>query len=119
MSVIIQLTKVFLDFLFLCKIGLVKDGCYERKTNNEEISKFNDHLEMISLALDGSHRWSWIEVLENTLSKVDIRFDGVHPNNGGVKNLAENIRHYNIPHNLPASQNKVQPRKLNRNLNFA
>ena len=32
----------------ICKIGPVKDGCYKRKTKNEEISKFNDHLEMIS-----------------------------------------------------------------------
>ena len=31
----------------------------------------------------------------------------------------ENIRHYNITHNLPASQKPVQPRKLHRNLNFA
>ena len=55
----------------------------------------------------------------NALSIDDICFDGVHPNNGGIKNLVENIRHYNITHNLPASQNTVQPRKLHRNLNFA
>ena len=103
----------------ICKIGPVKDGCYGRKTNNEEISKFNDHLEMISLELDGSYPWSRIEVLENALSIDDICFDGVHPNNGGIKNLVENILHYNITHNLPASQNTVQPGKLHRNLNFA
>ena len=76
-----------------------------------------DHLEMISLELDDP--WSWIEVLENALSIDDICFDGVHPKNGGIKNLVENIRHYIITHNLPASQNTVQPRKLHRNLNFA
>ena len=103
----------------ISKIGQVKDGCYGRKTNNEEISKFNDHLEMISLELDGSYPWSRIEVLENALSIDDICFDGVDPNNGGIRNLVENIRHYNITHNLPASQNTVQPRKLYRNLNFA
>ena len=97
----------------------VNDGCYGRKTNNEEKSKFNDHLEMISLELDGSYPWSRIEVLENALSIDDICFDGVHPNNCGIKNLVENIRHYKITHNLPASQNTVQPRKLHRNLNFA
>ena len=36
-----------------------------------------------------------------------------------LKNLVENIRHYNVTHNLPASQKTVQPRKLHRNLNFA
>ena len=103
----------------ISKIGPVKDGCYGRKTNNEEISIFNDHLEMISLELDGSYPWSRMEVLENALSIDDICFDGVHPNNGGIKNLVENIRHYNITHNLPASQNTVQHRKLHRNFNFA
>ena len=103
----------------ISKIGPVKDGCYGRKTKNEEISKFIDHLEMISLELDGSYPWSRIEVLENAISIDDICFDGVHPNNGGIKNLVENIRHYNITHNLPASQNTVQLRKLHRNLNFA
>ena len=31
----------------ICKIGPVKDGCYGRKTDNKEISKGIDHLEMI------------------------------------------------------------------------
>ena len=39
----------------ICKIGPVKDGCNGRKTNKEEISKFNDHLEMINPELDGSY----------------------------------------------------------------
>ena len=94
------------------KIRPVKDGCYGRKTNNEEISEFNDHLKLISLELDGSYPWSRIEIFENSVSIDDICFDGVHPNNGGIKNLVENIRHYNITHKLPASQNTVQPRKL-------
>ena len=89
----------------ICKIGPVKDGCYGRKTNTEKIFKLNDHLEMISLELDGSYPWSRIEVLENALSIDDICFDGVHPNNGGIRNSVENLRHYNITHNLPASQN--------------
>ena len=103
----------------ICQIGPVKDGCYGRKTNNEEISKFNDHIEMISPELDGSYPWSQIEVLENALSIDDVCFAGVHRNNGGIKKLVENIRHYNITHSLPASLNTVQPRKLYRNLNFA
>ena len=82
----------------ICKIGPVKDGCYGTKTNNEEISKYNDHLEMISLKLDGSYPWSRIEVLEKALSIGDICFDVVHPNNGGIENLVENIRQYNITH---------------------
>ena len=69
----------------ICKIGPVKDGCYGRKTNNYELSKFNDHLEMISLELDGSYPWSRIEILENALSIDDICFDGEHPKNGGKK----------------------------------
>ena len=77
----------------LCKIVPVKDGCYGTKANNEEISKFNDNLKMISLELDGSYPWSRNEVLENAQSVDDICFDGVHPNNGGIKNLVENIRH--------------------------
>ena len=96
-----------------------KRGLLGRKTNNEKISKLNDPLEMISLEHDGSYPSSRIEVLENALSIDDICFDGVHPNNGGIKNLVESMRHYNIIHNLPASQNTVQPRKLHRNLNFA
>ena len=64
----------------ICKIGPVKDGCYGKKTNNEEISKITDHLEMINLELDGSYPWSRIEVLEHGLSIDDICFDGVHPN---------------------------------------
>ena len=103
----------------ICNIGPVRDGCYGRRTNNEEISNFNDHLEMISLELDGSYPWSRFEVLENVLSIVDLRFDGVHPNNGGIQNLVESIRKQKITHNLPASQNTVQPRKLHRNLIFA
>ena len=91
----------------ICKIGPVKDGCYGRKTNNKEISKFNDHLEMISLELDGPYPWSRVKVLENALSIDDICFAGVHPNNECIKNLVENIRHYNITHNLPALQKTV------------
>ena len=103
----------------ICKIGPVKDSCYVRKTNNEEITKFNDHLEMIRLEFDGSYPWSRIEVLENAVSIDDICFYGVHPNNDGIKKLVEIILHYKITHNLPALQSTVQPRKLNRNLNFA
>ena len=102
----------------ICKISPVKDGCYGSNSNNEE-SKFSDLPEMISLELDGSYPLSRIEFLENALSIDDICFDGVHTNNGGIKNLVENIRHYNITHNLPASQNTFQPQKLHRNLNFA
>ena len=80
----------------LCKIGLVNDGCYGRKTNNAQISKINYHLEMISLELDGSYPWSRTEVLENALSIDDISFDGVHPNKGGIKNIVENILQYKI-----------------------
>ena len=103
----------------ICKIGPVKDGCYGRKTNNEEISNFNDHLELISLELDGSYPWSRNEVLKNALSIDDICFDGVHSSNGSIKNLVENIRHYNITHKLPASQNTFQPRNFHTHLNFA
>ena len=60
------------------------------------LSKINDHLEMISLELDGSYPWSRIEVLENALSIDDICFDGMHPKNGGLKNLVENISQNNI-----------------------
>ena len=139
MSVRNQLTKVFLDRrqrlnsnetvdkcmqkfkphrVAICIIGPVKDGCNGRKTNDEEISIFNDHLEMISLELDGSYPWSRIEVLENALSIDDICFDEVHLKNGGIKNLVENIRHHNITPKIPASQNTVQPRKFYRNLIF-
>ena len=69
----------------ICKISPLKDFCYGRKTNNEDVSKFNDHLEMISPELDGSCLWSRIEVLENALSIKNICFDGVHPNYGGIK----------------------------------
>ena len=113
----------------ICKIGPVKDGCYGRKTNKAEIPKFKDHLETISLQPDGSDPWSRIEVLENALSINDIYvlmecipimpIIVLIPNNAGIKNLVENIRHYNITHNLPAYQNTVQPRKLHRSSNFA
>ena len=103
----------------ICKIGPIEDGCYGKKTNNEEISKFNDNLEKINLELDGSYPWSRIEVLENALLIDDICFDGEHPDNGGIQNLVENIRQYTITHNLPASQNTVQPQKLHRNLKSA
>ena len=74
---------------------------------------------MISVELVGSYPWSRVEVLENALSIDDICFDGVHPNNVGIKNEVENIRHYLITHDLPASQKTIQPRKLQRNSNFA
>ena len=97
----------------------MKDGCYGRKTNNEEISKINDHPEMISLELNGSYPWPQTEVSKNALSIDDICFVGVHPINGGIKILVDNICHCNIKLNLPASQNTIQPRKLHRNLKFA
>ena len=71
----------------MCKISPFKDGSSERKMNNEEKSQFNDHLEWISLELYGSYPCSLTEVLENGLSTNDVCFDGVHPNNGGIKSL--------------------------------
>ena len=68
----------------LCKMGPLKDCCHGRNTKNEGVSKFNDHLEMISLEFDGSFYWSRIEVLENALTIDVMCFDGVRPNNGGI-----------------------------------
>ena len=67
------------------KFGRVKDGCYGRKTNNEVIYKFNKHLEVVSLELDGSDPRSRIGVLEYALSTDDICFDGGHPNKSAEK----------------------------------
>ena len=69
------------------KVGPVTNGCSGRKTNSKEISNFSDNLEIVSLELDGSYSWSRIEFLENALSIDDVCFDGVHPNNGGIRNL--------------------------------
>ena len=84
--------KFKLHCVAICNIGPVRDGCYGRRTNNEEISNFNHHLEIISLELDGSYPWSQLEVLKNALLIVELRFDGVHPNNGGTENMVENKR---------------------------
>ena len=57
----------------------------EKKTNKRE---------RISLELDGSWPWSPTEYLEDALSDNDICFYGVRQNNGGIKYLTENKRHY-------------------------
>ena len=96
----------------VCKISPVKDGCYARNSNNEAITKFIELLEMICLELDGLYQWSKVECLDNALLDNDISYDGVHPNINGIKNLVNNIRHYNVLNNLPAAQNVIQPRKV-------
>ena len=96
----------------VCKISPVKDGCYGRNSNNEAITKFIELLEMICLELDGLYQWSKDECLDNALLDNDIFYDGVHPNINGIKNLVNNIRHYNVLNNLPAAQNVIQPQKI-------
>ena len=95
----------------VCKISPVKDGCYGRNSNNEAITNFNKQLEMICLEVDGLYPWSKVECLDNALTDNDISYDGVHPNINGIKNLANNIRHYNVLNNLPAAQNVIQTLK--------
>ena len=103
----------------VCKISPVKDGCYGRNSNNEAIIKFNEQLEMICLELDGLYPWSKVECLDNALTDNDISYDGVHPNINGIKNLVNNIRHYNVLNNLPAAQNVIQPQKIPKYRNIA
>ena len=67
---------------------------------------------MICLELDGLYPWSKVECLDNALTDNDISYDGVHSNINGIKNLVNNIRHYNVLNNLPAEQNVIQPRKI-------
>ena len=52
----------FNTHLVMCKIGPVRKGFYGRKTCSEEMSQFNDHLEIISLELDVSYPWSRINL---------------------------------------------------------
>ena len=80
----------------VCKISPVKDGCYGQNSNNETITKLNEQLEMICLELDGLYPWSKVECLANALTDNDISYDGVHSNINGIKNLVNNIRHYNV-----------------------
>ena len=103
----------------VCKISLVKDGCYGRNSNNEAITKFNEQLEMICLELEGLYSRSEGECLDNTLTDNDISYDGVHPNINGIKTLVNNIRHYNVLNNLPAAQNVIQPQKIPNYCNIA
>ena len=103
----------------VCKFSPVKDVCYGRNSNNEAITKFNEQLEMICLELDGLYPWSKVECLDNALTDNDISYDGVHPNINGIKNLVNNIRHYNVLNNLPAAQNVIQPRKIPNYRNIA
>ena len=95
----------------VCKISPVKDGCYGRNSRQLH-TKFNEQLEMICLELDGLYPWSKVECLDNALTDNDISYDGVHTNINRVKNLVNNIRHYNILNNLPAAQNVIQPQKI-------
>ena len=96
----------------VCKISPVKDGCYDRNSNNEAITKFNEQLEMICLELDGLYPWSKVECLDNALTNIHIFYDGVHPNINGIKNLVNIIHHYNVLNILPAAQNVIQPQKI-------
>ena len=74
---------------------------------------------MICLELDGLYPWSKVECLDNALTDIDISYDGVHPNINGIKNLVNNVRHYNVFNNLPAAQNVIQPRKIPHYRNIA
>ena len=67
---------------------------------------------MICLDLDGLFPWSKNECLEYTLRDNKIYYDGVHPNINRIKNLVQNIRHYNVLNYLPAAQNVIRPRRV-------
>ena len=103
----------------VCKISPVKDGCYGRKSNNEAITKFNEQLEMTCLELNGLYPWSKVECIDYALTDNDISYDGVHSNINEIKNLVNNISHYNVLNNLPAAQNVIQPRKIPNYCNIA
>ena len=74
---------------------------------------------MICLELDGLYPLSKVECLDNALTDNDYSYDGVQPNINGIKNLANNIRHYNVLNNLPAAQNVIQSRKIPNYRNIA
>ena len=95
----------------VCIMLPVKDGCYGRNSNNEAITKFIEQVQMICLELGSLYPWSKVECLDSNLTDNAISYDGVHPNMNRIKDLVNNIPHYNVLNNLPAAQNVIQPQK--------
>ena len=78
----------------ICKLPKVKNGSFERETNNNEITKFNRALDDIADGLRGKFQNTDIQVLDYNLEKADIRIDGIHPNQNGIQKMVFSLRNY-------------------------
>ena len=80
--------------VLLSEIPQVKNGHYGRESNNIEIEELNKHLGNIALELNGTFKWTKVEVLECNITTSEISNDGVHLNLAGVQKIVKSIRNY-------------------------
>ena len=85
----------------------VKNGHYGRELNNIEIEEFNKQLGYIALELNGTFKWTKVEVLKCNIKTSEISNDDVHLKLAGVQKIIRSIRNYYQQHNITVSQNNT------------
>ena len=100
--------------VLLSEIPQVKNSHYGRESNNIEIVEFNKQLGNLALELNGTSKWTKIEVLKCNITSSAISNDGVHLNLAGVQKISESIRNFYQQHNITVSQNNIALRKTQR-----
>ena len=100
--------------VLLSEIPQVKNGHYERESNNIEIEEFNKQLGNIAMELNGTFKWTKVEVLKYNITSSEISNDGVHLKLAGVQKIVKGVRNYYQQHNITVSQNNIALRQIQR-----
>ena len=100
--------------VLLSEIPQVKNGHYGRESNNIEIVAFNKQLGNIALELNGTFKWTKVEVLKCNITTSEISNDGVHLNLAGVQKNVKSFRNFYQQHNITVSQNNIALRQIKR-----
>ena len=79
----------------ICELPKVKNGSLGRKSNNnEKKNKFSWALDDIADGLRGEFQNTDTKVLDYVLKIVDIRMDGIHPDQNGIQKMVFSLRNY-------------------------
>ena len=100
--------------VLLSEIPQVKNCHYGRESNNIEIVEFNKQLGNIALELNGTFKWTKVEVLKCNITTSEISNDGVHLNLAGVQKIVKSIGNYYQQHNITVSKNNIALRQIQR-----
>ena len=100
--------------VLLFEIPQVEIGHYGRESNNIEIEEFNKQLGNIALELNGTFKWTKVEVLKCNIKTSEISNNDVHLNLAGVQKIIRRIRNFYQKQNITVSQNNIALRQIQR-----